>query len=55
MENVSKTVSEAAGGITDIAQRTQEMFQIVQVNNTLVDSSEENIAKLQEIVKMFQL
>ena len=55
VENVSKTVSEAAGGITDIAQRTQEMFQIVQVNNTLVDSSEENIAKLQEIVKMFQL
>lgn len=55
VDNVSKTVSESATGITDIAQRTQEMFQVVQVNNDLVDSSEENITKLQNIVNMFQL
>lgn len=55
VDNVSKTVSESATGITDIAQRTQEMFQVVQVNNDLVDSSEENIARLQNIVNMFQL
>lgn len=55
VDNVSKTVGEAAGGITDIAQRTQEMFQVVQQNNGLVESSEENIEKLQNIVDMFQL
>lgn len=55
VDNVSKTVGEAAGGITDIAQRTQEMFQVVQQNNGLVESSEENIGKLQNIVDTFQL
>lgn len=55
VDNISKTVGEAAGGITDIAQRTQEMFQVVQQNNGLVESSEENIEKLQNIVDMFQL
>ena len=55
VDGVSKTVGEAAGGITDIAQRTQEMFQVVQVNNDLVESSEENIVKLQNIVQMFHL
>lgn len=55
VDSVSKTVGEAASGITDIAQRTQEMFQVVQRNNDLVESSEENIGKLQNIVDTFQL
>ena len=55
VDGVSKTVGEAAGGITDIAQRTQEIFQVVQVNNDLVQNSEENVVRLQNIVKMFHL
>lgn len=55
VDGVSRTVGETAQGITDIAQKTQEMFQIVQVNNDLVENSGKNISKLQEIVEMFHM
>lgn len=55
VNGVSNTVGDAASGITDIAQKTQAMFQVVQVNNDLVQNSEENIEALQNIVEMFHL
>lgn len=55
VDGVSRTVGETAQGITDIAQKTQEMFHVVQLNNDLVENSGENISKLQEIVDMFHM
>lgn len=41
MQGVSSTVSEAADGVTDIAQKTLEVSGIVQGNETLVDNNRE--------------
>ena len=46
MQGVSSTVSEAADGVTDIAQKTLEVSGIVQGNETLVDNNRENIVRL---------
>lgn len=55
IEGVNKTVSEAASGVSDIAQKSSEMSQVVQVNNELVVNSEKDIEELKDIVKMFQI
>lgn len=53
MQGVSSTVSEAADGVTDIAQKTLEVSGIVQGNETLVDNNRENIVRLNSVVEMF--
>ena len=51
MQGVSSTVSEAADGVTDIAQKTLEVSGIVQGNETLVDNNRENIVRLNSVSK----
>ena len=53
MQGVSSTVSEAADGVTDIAQKTLEVSGIVQGNETLVDNNRENIVRLNSVIEMF--
>lgn len=53
MQGVSSTVSEAADGVTDIAQKTLEVSGIVQGNETLVDNNHENIERLNRVIEMF--
>ena len=53
MQGVSSTVSEAADGVTDIAQKTLEVSGIVQGNKTLVDNNRENIVRLNSVIEMF--
>lgn len=53
MQGVSRTVSEAADGVTDIAQKTLEVSGIVQGNETLVDNNRENIVRLNSVIEMF--
>lgn len=53
MQGVSSTVSEAADGVTDIAQKTLEVSEIVQGNETLVDNNRENIVRLNSVIEMF--
>ena len=53
MQSVSSTVSEAADGVTDIAQKTLEVSGIVQGNETLVDNNRENIVRLNSVIEMF--
>ena len=53
MQGVSSTVSEAAYGVTDIAQKTLEVSGIVQGNETLVDNNHENIERLNRVIEMF--
>lgn len=53
MQGVSSTVSEAADGVADIAQKTLEVSGIVQGNETLVDNNRENIVRLNSVIEMF--
>ena len=53
IQGVSSTVSEAADGVTDIAQKTLEVSGIVQGNETLVDNNRENIVRLNSVIEMF--
>lgn len=53
MQGVSSTVSEAADGVTDIAQKTLEVSGIVQGNETLADNNRENIVRLNSVIEMF--
>ena len=53
MQGVRSTVSEAADGVTDIAQKTLEVSGIVQGNETLVDNNRENIVRLNSVIEMF--
>ena len=53
MQGVSSTVSEAADGVTDIAQKTLDVSGIVQGNETLVDNNRENIVRLNSVIEMF--
>lgn len=53
MQGVSSTVSEAADGVADIAQKTLEVSGIVQGNEKLVDNNRENIVRLNSVIEMF--
>ena len=53
MQGVSRTVSEAADGVTDIAQKTLEVSGIVLGNETLMDNNRENIVRLNSVIEMF--
>ena len=53
MQGGSAPGSEAADGVTDIAQKTLEVSGIVQGNETLVDNNRENIVRLNSVIEMF--
>lgn len=55
IENVSNTIGEAAAGVSDIAQKTQQMTETVQTNTSLVESSRVNTDKLKTITEMFSI
>lgn len=52
---VSQTTMEAAGGITEISEKTQEMSGVVGTNGDLIEHNQNNIEKLKEIVATFRI
>lgn len=55
VERVSETTIEAAQGITEIAEKTQEMSGVVGTNGDLIEHNQSNIEKLKEIVATFKM
>lgn len=52
---VSQTTMEAAEGITEISEKTQEMSGVVGTNSDLIEHNQDNIDKLKEIVATFRM
>ena len=52
---VSETTMEAAEGITEISEKTQEMSGVVGMNGDLIEHNQNNIEKLKEIVATFRM
>lgn len=52
---VSQTTMEAAEGITEISEKTQEMSGVVGTNGDLIENNQNNIEKLKEIVATFRM
>ena len=55
LEGVKVTVNESAVGTSDIANKTINMSQQVEVNNAAVSNCVECIERLKEIVNRFKL
>lgn len=53
VNNITVTVSEAANNISNIAQKTLDVSQLVEGNAELMDTNSENVVKLKNIVDMF--
>ena len=51
---ITLTVGDAAQNITRIAQKTQDVSNLVEGNVELMDANAENVVKLQKIVEMFR-
>lgn len=54
VNNITVTVGEAADNISSIAQKTQDVSQLVEGNAELVETNSENVVKLKNIVDMFK-
>ncbi len=54
INGITTTVGEAAHNITSIAQKTQDVSQLVEGNVELMENNAENVVKLRQIVDMFQ-
>ncbi len=54
VNNITMTVGEAADNISSIAQKTQDVSQLVEGNAELMETNSENVVKLKNIVDMFQ-
>lgn len=54
VNNITMTVGEAANNISSIAQKTQDVSQLVEGNAELMETNSENVVKLKNIVDMFQ-
>ncbi len=54
VDGVSATVGEAANGVTQVAQKTLEVAEVVKNNTILMDSNQKHIVALQGIVNMFK-
>lgn len=54
MSSVSATVDEASNGVTDIAQKTMDVADIMAGNTGLVENNHENMARLKNILEMFR-
>ncbi len=54
VNGVTTTIGEAAHNITSIAQKTQDVSQLVEGNVELMETNAENVVKLRQIVDMFQ-
>lgn len=53
VNNITVTVGEAANNISNIAQKTLDVSQLVEGNAELMDTNSENVVKLKNIVDMF--
>ncbi len=53
VNNITLTVGEAANNISDIAQKTLDVSQLVEGNAELMETNSENVVKLKNIVDMF--
>lgn len=53
VNNITLTVGEAADNISNIAQKTQDVSQLVEGNAELMETNSENVVKLKNIVDMF--
>lgn len=53
VNNITMTVGEAADNISSIAQKTQDVSQLVEGNAELMETNAENVVKLKNIVDMF--
>lgn len=53
VNNITVTVGEAANNISSIAQKTQDVSQLVEGNAELMETNSENVVKLKNIVDMF--
>lgn len=53
VNNITRTVGEAADNISSIAQKTQDVSQLVEGNAELMETNSENVVKLKNIVDMF--
>lgn len=53
VNNITVTVGEAANNISSIAQKTQDVSQLVEGNADLMETNSENVVKLKNIVDMF--
>lgn len=54
IDGVSMTVTEAADAVIDVAQKTQDVAGEVSGNAKLMESNQENIARLKNIIDMFR-
>lgn len=54
MDGVGMTVTEAADAVTGVAQKTQDVAGGVSGNAKLMENNQENIARLKNIIDMFQ-
>lgn len=52
---VSSTIEESTAGITDIAQKTQDVSGLITNNAELIRSSQESMEQLKNIMKMFHI
>lgn len=53
VNNITLTVSDAANNISNIAQKTLDVSQLVEGNAELMETNSENVVKLKNIVDMF--
>lgn len=53
VNNITLTVGEAANNISNIAQKTLDVSQLVEGNAELMETNSENVVKLKNIVDMF--
>lgn len=53
VSGVSMTVGEAAGGVTDIAQKTLDVAGMVEGNAELMEKNQGNVVRLKGIIEMF--
>ncbi|MBD5451773.1 MAG: hypothetical protein HDR25_03925 [Lachnospiraceae bacterium] len=51
---ITVTVGDAANNISSIAQKMQDVSQLVEGNAELMETNSENVVKLKNIVDMFQ-
>lgn len=53
VNNITLIVAEAADNISSVAQKTQNVSQLVEGNAELMETNSENVVKLKNIVDMF--